>query len=61
MRFTKMPNHIYQLQINYGEGGGLSVHGVGSFGNVNNVMWCKGVSVDLMSVAKLGRSNFIQC
>ena len=34
------------------------MNGVGSFGNFNNMKWCKGVSVDLVSVAKLGEIGF---
>ena len=40
------------------ESGGLSVDGVGTFGSFNNVKWCKKVSVDLVSVAKLGEIGF---
>ena len=40
------------------ESGGRSVNGVSLFGNFNNVKRCKGVSIDLVVVAKLGEIEF---
>ena len=55
--FEKIDKNAKSYLSTEDKSGGLIANGVGSFRNFNNVKWCKGVSVNLVSVAKLYHSR----